>query len=187
MLILDLGSGSPRHKLKGELLGLSYAGDYVALDSCIDYKPFVLGSIYNLPFRDGCADIVICKDVFEHLANPFVAVAEISRVLKKGGVCHLFAPFLSGYHAAGQRYEDYYRYTRSGLRYLFAEFEEIFIKQTIGYLEACFWMSPMCNLPERLRYFIVGILSRLDKHIHTESVGGWYGLFRKYDQEKQAA
>jgi SAM-dependent methyltransferase len=45
-----------------------------------------------LPFRDAAFDIVICNDVIEHVQSHERAVAEISRVLKSGGVLYLTAP-----------------------------------------------------------------------------------------------
>jgi len=42
-----------------------------------------------IPIRDGCADIVVCSWVLEHLAEPGKAFAEIRRVLAPGG-CFIF-------------------------------------------------------------------------------------------------
>ncbi len=47
------------------------------------------------PFSDGCFEIVIAKHVVEHLAHPEQAVAEMSRVLKPGGLLVLVTPNLS--------------------------------------------------------------------------------------------
>lgn len=39
----------------------------------------------NLPFADGCFDLVICSEVLEHVPDHGSAVREIVRVLKTGG------------------------------------------------------------------------------------------------------
>jgi 2-polyprenyl-6-hydroxyphenyl methylase/3-demethylubiquinone-9 3-methyltransferase len=40
----------------------------------------------KLPFANGSFDSVVCADVLEHVDSPPVVIAEISRVLKNGGV-----------------------------------------------------------------------------------------------------
>ena len=39
----------------------------------------------KLPYKDKTFDIIICKDLFEHLVNPLSLLQEIKRVVKKGG------------------------------------------------------------------------------------------------------
>lgn len=45
-----------------------------------------------LPGASGDFDLVVCKDVFEHLLNPAHALSEIGRVLKPGGLLLLHVP-----------------------------------------------------------------------------------------------
>lgn len=45
-----------------------------------------------LPFEASRFDLVLCKDVFEHLLNPVFALGEIRRVLKPGGLLLLHVP-----------------------------------------------------------------------------------------------
>jgi 2-polyprenyl-6-hydroxyphenyl methylase / 3-demethylubiquinone-9 3-methyltransferase len=49
----------------------------------IDYHP---GVGEALPFADQHFDVVVCVDVLEHVDSPAATVAEISRVLKPGGL-----------------------------------------------------------------------------------------------------
>jgi ubiquinone/menaquinone biosynthesis C-methylase UbiE len=46
----------------------------------------------TLPFPSEYFDIIICEQVLEHLEKPENAVKEITRVLKKGGICILGVP-----------------------------------------------------------------------------------------------
>lgn len=46
----------------------------------------------HLPIADGSMDLVVCKDVLEHLLEPQHLVAEISRVTKLGGHCLMHVP-----------------------------------------------------------------------------------------------
>ncbi len=43
------------------------------------------GSIYELPVRSASVDLVICRFVYQHLADPTQATAELFRVLREGG------------------------------------------------------------------------------------------------------
>jgi ubiquinone/menaquinone biosynthesis C-methylase UbiE len=47
---------------------------------------FETASIYELPFPDATFDAVLSHAVFEHLARPQAALAELRRVLRPGGV-----------------------------------------------------------------------------------------------------
>lgn len=49
----------------------------------VDYH---VGVGENLPFADHQFDVVTCVDVLEHVQSPAVTVAEISRVMKPGGL-----------------------------------------------------------------------------------------------------
>jgi SAM-dependent methyltransferase len=52
----------------------------------------VCASGIELPFTDGCFDLVICQDVVEHVPSPLDLAAEIARVLRPGGALYLTAP-----------------------------------------------------------------------------------------------
>lgn len=61
--------------------------DIVGLD--LNYQSDIVqrGDVRKMPFRDGCFDIVLLLDVFEHLAyaDQPVVLAEINRVLRRHG------------------------------------------------------------------------------------------------------
>ncbi len=57
---------------------LARAGDAAAT--------FAVGSIYELPFPDSSFDAALSHAVFEHLARPADALAELRRVLRPGGI-----------------------------------------------------------------------------------------------------
>lgn len=50
---------------------------------------FVSGDAYHLPCRAGNVDAVTCRFVFQHLARPTQAAAELARVVRAGGVACL--------------------------------------------------------------------------------------------------
>ena len=57
---------------------------------------FKYGDVMKLPYKDKIFDAVVSFDVLEHLEDPSAALSEISRVLKKGGLLHIFVP-IEGY------------------------------------------------------------------------------------------
>jgi len=82
---------------------LGYCGDVHRLDEVIPPEKF---------------DIIICTQVFEHLQKPWEAVTQLSKVMKQDALMMFSAPQTSIYHA---HYDDYYRYTVAGARYLLEE------------------------------------------------------------------
>jgi SAM-dependent methyltransferase len=50
--------------------------------------------VQNMPFDDNRFDMVICNHVLEHVKDDLLAMREILRVLKPGGIAILLVPFL---------------------------------------------------------------------------------------------
>jgi len=57
----------------------------------------ICASCYSLPFESESVDLIVCRWVFEHLEHPEQALAEFSRVLRKGGVVYIKTPNLLNY------------------------------------------------------------------------------------------
>ena len=68
-----------------------------------------------LPIATESVDTVLSNQVLEHLREPGIAVDEMARILKPGGVAIITAPHIWGVH---EEPHDYYRFTPFGLRYL---------------------------------------------------------------------
>lgn len=56
--------------------------------------------ISNIPLNDGSLDAILCTEVFEHIKNPIDVLKEFFRLLKKGGLLILTAPFCAPTHQA---------------------------------------------------------------------------------------
>ncbi|MEC8558009.1 MAG: class I SAM-dependent methyltransferase [Planctomycetota bacterium] len=114
-VILNLGAGE-----RTILTGTEWIG--------FDIQPHanceVVGDAHQLPFRDESFDAVHTVSVFEHLRKPWLAAAEIVRVLRPGGFLFCSVPFAYPIH--GSPY-DFFRYTPDGLLSIFEALEgEVF-------------------------------------------------------------
>jgi len=98
--------------------------------SKIDYK----GDIINIPCKNNEFDVILLTEVLEHLPEPYLALKELNRVLKKGGKIYLTIPFCFGEHETPY---DYYRYTSHGLKYLLekSDFKVNSIEKRGGYFK----------------------------------------------------
>ncbi|HWQ13411.1 MAG TPA: class I SAM-dependent methyltransferase [Roseiflexaceae bacterium] len=79
----------------------------------------IVGDIQRCPqIPDATYDVIVCTQVLEHVPNPFLAAAELCRILKPGGRLLLTVPAAFPYHPAPG---DYWRFSRDSLRLLFEE------------------------------------------------------------------
>ena len=82
-------------------------------------------------------DVIICLAVLEHVYNPFVAIKNLRKMLKNNGIIYGYIPFLYHYHAPEDLYfQDYYRFSKDGLAYLFREFHNLKLYPVRGRLSS---------------------------------------------------
>ena len=166
--VIDVGSGYPMWKLKGHLLELvNSASLYCAVEYTPEFHPTIIGDAYNLPIKDSVADIVICQAVLEHVTHPQNIVDEMYRILNFGGRLYIYVPFIYSYHAKPNKYEDYWRFTNSGLKYLLRHFSKIRIEPVGGIMTAFLLMTRFRRFKKLTMFF--------DKMIKTGVTQGWDG------------
>jgi SAM-dependent methyltransferase len=112
--VLDIGAGGSSYS--------RYFPNRVTIDIDPARKPDIVGDAHALPFPDGSYSFVLCTEVLEHLRNPRTAVSEMHRVLEPGGTLLLTTRFVYPLHDTPH---DYFRYTKYGLRELFAEWDVV--------------------------------------------------------------
>lgn len=76
--------------------------------------------------KDNKFDVIICTEVLEHTRNPFAAVDEIYRLLKKRGIVLISVPFNFRIHGP---LPDCWRFTEHGLREILKKFTIISLNQ----------------------------------------------------------
>ena len=77
---------------------ISYLPEWVNLDIDMDLKANVYADLNHcLPFRDGCADVVLLNHVLEHLTyeRGRALIDEVHRVLRPEGALRLSVPNLA--------------------------------------------------------------------------------------------
>jgi SAM-dependent methyltransferase len=97
--VLDVGCGSALvadriRDLDADYVGFDFGGHHIEYASkkyadITDRKlrtQFCRGDAQVLPFADSSADVVVFSEVIEHLLQPELAVWEIARVMRPGGV-----------------------------------------------------------------------------------------------------
>lgn len=95
-LILDAGCGTGLAASE-----LSSLGKVVAMDVCgevfrlKEWKTIgvpCVGSVLEIPFQDSTFDLVVALDVLEHVADDNMAIRELYRVCKPGGIALITVP-----------------------------------------------------------------------------------------------
>ena len=95
--LLDVGSGPGTMTVEfaqrlapGRVVGLDASAEVVALateqGADVENLEFTVGDAYRLPFDDDSFDLVHAHQVLQHLADPVLALREMRRVAKPGGV-----------------------------------------------------------------------------------------------------
>lgn len=131
--VLDIGGRLQPYR---PLLG-ARTKRYIAVDLQMTPLVSVRAAAEALPFQDEQFDFAICTQVFEYLPDPALAVAEIKRVLRQGGVLFLSAPsiFLQ------ENDKEYWRFLPEGLRHLLQEFETVEVQpegnSLTGFFRTC--------------------------------------------------
>jgi len=77
---------------------------------------FVTYDGINLPFPDNYCDLVLCKQVLEHVQKPQELLKDVARVLKPGGIMVGSTSHLEPFHSL-----SCWNYTPYGLKLLFDE------------------------------------------------------------------
>jgi 2-polyprenyl-6-hydroxyphenyl methylase/3-demethylubiquinone-9 3-methyltransferase len=95
--LLDAGSGtgwfSERACKRGaEVTSLDVGEKLLAQVAKKCQSERVVGDILALPFDPASFDFVICSEVIEHTVDPALAVSELARVLRPGGVLIITVP-----------------------------------------------------------------------------------------------
>lgn len=135
----------------------------------------------KIPFGDESFDHVICTEVLEHAADPVALIAEMHRVLRRGGSLVVTVPFSARVHHAPY---DFHRFTAYRLAQMFSGFQSADIRERGDDLAVIanklivlcmrlkptsarsFWRLPIMALSAPFAILALGIA-------HMSLYGGW--------------
>jgi len=99
MDVLDVGCGPGNITIdlagvvvSGRVTGIDLSADVIELarasllERDVTNVGFEVGDVYRLSFADSSFDVVYAHQVLQHLSNPVVALSEMRRVLRDGGL-----------------------------------------------------------------------------------------------------
>ena len=115
---LDVGSRRGRH--------IKDFPNAVTVDIDPEANPDIVADAHALPFPDASYDVVICREVLEHVHQPEVVISELYRVLAPGGTLLLSTRFLFPIHESPH---DHFRFTRYSLTRLMKNFNSATITE----------------------------------------------------------
>ena len=101
----------------------------VTSDVHLQFGADVAFDAHSIPFADRTFGLVLAEQVLEHTGRPWIVCNEMQRVTRPGGLVHIEVPFEFPYHGAPY---DFYRFTPTALRLLFARSELVDLDITEG-------------------------------------------------------
>jgi len=119
-VVIDLGCGrgDSREFFKKidpdiKWVGVDIADSPEVRDRTESGVEFVTYNGINLPFPDNYCDLILCKQVLEHVQYPQELLKNVARVLKKGGIFIGSTSHLEAFHSL-----SHWNYTPYGLKLL---------------------------------------------------------------------
>ena len=177
-IVLVVGGGCQKQWLNERFgCGNTIQVVYSDIDISADVDLFCDG--HDLPFVDDSFDAVVTTAVLEHVLYPERVAAEITRVLKVGGLLYSELPFMQQVHEGAY---DFTRYTLSGHRRLFNHISEIDSGMVAGPGAALAWAIENFTLA-----FTERALFRKTIKLIIRILFGWIKYFDLLLKDKPAA
>jgi len=178
-IIFDIGGASRFQKGLASYEKYFADCDYKTIDIDESCNPDIVADAHNLPMANESADAVICNSVLEHTYNPSKVVDEIYRILKPGGKCFIYVPFLHAYHGGKKHYEkDYWRFSRDGIQYLLRSFNAVEMQETRGHFETIMLLLPYNNrFPINIMIILAKSLDRIFSGQQSKNQVSGYNVF----------
>jgi ubiquinone/menaquinone biosynthesis C-methylase UbiE len=122
--VLDVGCGQSPYMFLLDKDKTTYYGIDIAEADRFKYHNTQITSFNGeyIPFEDEKFDGLICTEVLEHVEKYQKLVDEMHRVMKTGGTGIITVPWSARYHYIPW---DFFRFTPSSLRIMFAKFSEV--------------------------------------------------------------
>jgi len=136
-LLTDYGEGHVILNLGSGPLRLAGRKDIINVDIFFFDQVDIVSDASDLMIKDESVDLIINFAMLEHVSDPVKVTDEIHRVLRKRGRIFCFLPFMQPYHAAP---DDFYRWTISGIKILFSNFNDVEVFIGAGPTSGLLWV-----------------------------------------------
>jgi SAM-dependent methyltransferase len=140
-IILDMSCGEKPYYHK------SIKAKIISTDIKHTKKTHIVSDAASLPLKKDKFDGIVCINSLYYYNNPFIAIKEFSRILKKNGKLIIMTPFIYPIHDAP---DDKYRFTEYGIKELLKNDFDIKEIKTIGgifNIPAVFFHSLIKGIP----------------------------------------
>jgi 2-polyprenyl-3-methyl-5-hydroxy-6-metoxy-1,4-benzoquinol methylase len=138
----------------GNVMSVEYDKECYEFTKTILNSPLMQGSILELPFEAAQYDLVCAFDVIEHVENDSLAIAEMKRVCKKGGMIAITVPAFMSLWGQHDVVNQHYR------RYRMHEVEKLLNEGEKGQLTYKTYFNSLLFIPLFFFRKILGLLSK---------------------------
>ena len=176
--VVDMGMAmrEKHKKINSALLQTIDANDFG------DYPDIICDICADINGLENKYDKIICLAVLEHVYNPFKAIENLRLMLKDNGIIYGFVPYLYKYHAPMDlKYQDYFRFSKDTLAYLFKDFSNVELFPLRGRLSSALHML-IGNVwkkyieKTKLNFFLDNFIS---EEINFKQCSGFYFIVKK--------
>ena len=121
--VLDIGGRNYQSKSRRriELLRENKNNKVVSTDIFPDYQPDIVDDICHTKLAEGSFDAVYCDAILEHVAEYWLAIDNIHKILKPGGEAFIYVPFFFPVHDR----TDFHRFTFSEVARMLKQFPTV--------------------------------------------------------------
>lgn len=152
-IVLDVGCGAKEQAIPVRYLGYKYVGfDYS--NTLADF----LADAHSIPFKSDTFNCVLSYAVLEHLHNPFIAIQEIQRVLKPGGI------FIGTVSQGEPFHASYFHHTPWGIISLVTPATSFEIKRLWSSSDTLESLARMGRYPKIIK-IMLHVIAKLHKNI----------------------
>lgn len=147
-----------------------------------DYPDIICDICNDISGLEDKYDKIICLAILEHVYDPFKAIQNLRSMLKKSGMIYGFVPYLYNYHAPiDLKFQDYFRFSKDSLAYLFKDFYQIELFPFRGRLSSSLHMlfgNKWKKYVEKtkLNFFLDNFIS---DEINYKQCSGFYFILKK--------
>ncbi len=156
--VIDIGCGTKPY-------AKYFAATYVGVDPFPGTLSDVKAHAWDIPLPDASADAIILTQSLEHIQKTEPTVKEVYRLLKPGGQVFISVPLTMRLHSlpmplhtapvenipesiASVWKEDYYRFSKYGLLYIFRAFKPLVLRET---------RTTFSTILQQLNYFVASL------------------------------